>query len=301
MTRLLPPLLPLLALLAACRPKLEVVLPDHLAVGDGATAVVARPQLDIVVRMTRDSTGFNPFDLMQLVVNGTDEAPGMVIGGNWAVFTVPAPGDATFDVALNRRVGTPLDAGTIVTQPYAGPTLASVTPDTAATGSTVTLSGGGFAAGALRVFFGGVEGAVAASDDTTISAVVPADALPGLVWVLVGDDAAEGIVGFQPLDGAGAPVPAATNERVEAAFPAAAPVEAVIRLYGRNFDDEYHSEWGGTNGQRILNRQVITVSPIGEIVACFAIAKSGTPARTTNIQVKKDQSTSNHIPFVVLE
>jgi len=291
----------ILFLSVACRDNPRIVVPDHLGVGDGATEVVARPQLDIVVRMTRDSTGFNPFDLMQLVVNDVDEAPGMVMGGNWAVFTIPAPGDDAFEIALNRRGGSPIDNGMIVTQVYAGPVIDSVSPATAQFGATVTIAGSGFSAGTVRVWFGGVEGEVTANDDTSITAVVPDGAFRGLVWVLVGDDAAEGIVAFEPLDATGEPYGWPRERHIFAVFPAQAKVESVVRIYGYDYDDEYRAEWGGTDGQRVFNVQRLTVEPIGDIVTCFACAKRSTPVRRTNIQIKQDPESSNHLPFVVLE
>ena len=294
-------LLLLFTMLAGCRESLEVVLPNSLAVGGGDTEVVARPQLDIVVRMTMDSTGFNTFDLMQFFVNGNDEVDGMVIGGNWAVYTIPAPGNDTFDVTLTRRVGNFIDEGTIVTVPYAGPTMSSVSPDTAQVGSTVTISGSGFSAGTARVWFGGVEGTVSGGDDTTLSAVVPPDALPGLVWVLIDDANAVGVVGFQPLDLMGEPVVAPEGARIDALSPAAGRTEAVIRVYGHAIDSVFRARWDDKNSQRVLNVQVIDVPPIGEMFVCFAIPGSSTPTGDRDFTLHKDNTSTNILPFVVLE
>ncbi|MHC4941022.1 MAG: IPT/TIG domain-containing protein [Planctomycetota bacterium] len=295
-------LLVLLTLLAGCRESLDVVLPNSLAVGDGQTEVIARPQLDIVVAMSGDSTGFNTFDLMQFFVNGANEVDGMVIGGNWAVFTVPAPGNDTFDLRLTRRTGSFVDEGTIVTQPYAGPLLDSVAPDTTRIGTTVTITGSGFAAGTPRVFFGGIESAtVTPGSDTALTAVVPDEALPGLVWVLIDSQAAEGLVGFQPLDAMDQPIEPPDNRHIDALFPATGRTEAVIRVYGRNYDNSFFARWDNQNSQRVLNVQTITVDPIGEMLVCFAIPGRNVPAGDRDFTLRKDSTSTNILPFVVLE
>ncbi|MFQ5845850.1 MAG: IPT/TIG domain-containing protein, partial [Planctomycetota bacterium] len=199
----------LLLPLAACGDGGSIVVVVGLAQGGGGAGVSDRPELDIVMVMESDSTGFNPADLMRVVVNGVDRTGGVVLGGNFAVLRIdPAPPPLTPQfVELFRRTGPRLDSFTWTTTPYTGPTLASVSPASAPVGTQVTLTGAGFDAAPRRVFFGSREGTVDAFTPTSITATVPPDALPGLVYVLVGPDAAEGLVDFQPLDAAGVPVP----------------------------------------------------------------------------------------------
>jgi len=121
------------------------------------------------------------------------------------------------------------------------------------------------------------------------------------VWVLVRDHAAEGVVGLQPLDASGAPVPPPDDKHIHAVFPAAAPVEAVIRIYGFDWDDDHRVEFGGQNSQRILNFQRITVDPVGELLFCYGVAGANTPPRRTNIRLKENDDSTNELPFVVLE
>lgn len=282
-----------------CRDVPIFVVPERLALGDGATSMSDRPQLDIVVRMREDSTDFNPFDLMQIVVNGTDQATAAVMGGRWAVYTIPAPGNANFDVILNRRLGNNLDNGNFVTVPYSGPTLTTVSPDTSMVGTAVTLTGTGFDAGVARVFFGGVEGIVDSSTATQIVATVPQDAQPGLVWVLLGLDAAEGIIGFQPLDLAGDPIAATAAKRIHAIFPARGKRETVIRVYGRAYDRDHVALFNGSYPERVLNVTTINVSPIGDVLACFAVPNLQTNNGDTNFKLEKDRTATNTLPYVV--
>jgi hypothetical protein len=282
-----------------CRDRAIFVLPEGLAVGDDSTSMSDRPQLDIVVRMMENSDNFNAFDLMQLVVNGTDEATSMVIGGRWAVYTIPAPGNANFEVDLNRRLGENIDRGSFVTAPYSGPTLTSVSPDTAMVGTTVTLTGTGFDSGVARVFFGGVEGTVDSTTATQIVATVPEGAIPGIVWVILDADAAEGIIGFQPLDLAGEPVPISTTKRIDAIFPARGKRETVIRVYGHVFDRNHSAFFNGATPDQVLNVQTITVSPIGDVLTCFALPNLNTAGGAVNFKLERDRIATNILPFVV--
>ena len=121
----------------------------------------------------------------------------MSIGGDWAVYTVVDPGDDAYSIRLTRRTGAFIDDFDWVTVPYSGPLLSGVAPDTAMIGTQVVISGTGFDQGALRVFFGGVEGTIDTSDAMSITATVPDGALPGLVWVLIDNQSPFGLVGFQ--------------------------------------------------------------------------------------------------------
>ncbi|MEM8883576.1 MAG: IPT/TIG domain-containing protein [Planctomycetota bacterium] len=296
-------LLPLLLLVSTlgCRESLEIVVPDRLAAGGGDTTLVARPQLDVVIRMTRDSTGFDGNDLILLTVNDEDESLALVTGGNWSVYTIPAPGFDTFDVLLQRPRGERLDTGSFITEPYTGPTIASVAPNTAPIGSSVTMTGTGFDGGIARVWFGGREGTVTSASATEIVATVPDDALPGLVWVVIGDDAAEGIVGFQPLDEFGDEIPFLGTRHIDAIFPASGPREGVIRVYGRNFDNNFRAFFNGKNPERIFNIQTVDVEPIGSTLVAFAIPNRATDGGTVNFKLEINQVATNILPFVVVD
>jgi len=284
-----------------CREGLDLVLPKNLEPADESMAVSDQPQLDIVVRMASDSTGFNAFDLMQLIVNDTERVfdDAMVIGGEYAVYTVADPGTMSYAVRLNRRVGTFIDDIEWVTQPYAGPTITGVTPDTAMVGTTVTISGTGFDQGVLSVYFGGVEGTVEASTATSITATVPIDALPGLVWVRVDSLAAYGVIGFQPQDDMGVDVPIPTQIHIDQLFPGSSPPGAVIRVYGFNFNNAALSQYNGQSASRVLNATTIDVPPIGEMRMAFAIPRSGTSGGEVNFTLREDGNESNKLPYTI--
>jgi hypothetical protein len=305
MTTTAPRLL-LLALLllwgTGCRDPLDTVLPDYLAPNASATmALSAQPQLDIVVRMTGDATGFNVFDLMQVFVNGTDRVydEGMVIGGDYAVYTVTDPGSATYAVTLNRRAGTFIDSVDWVTEPYAGPTITGVMPDTAKVGTQVTISGTGFDAAPLSVYFGGIEGTVDAFTATTITATVPGDAHPGLVWVRVGSLSAYGVIGFQPQDASGANLPLPTQIHINQLFPGTSATQAVIRVYGFNFDNTAFAAFAGQAASRILNVTTINVPPVGDMRMAFAVPNSSTPLGLVDFKLQDDGVDTNELPYTI--
>ncbi len=300
--RLLLLLAPLL-LAVGCRDKI-LVLPVRLApgggeAGAGGQGTVDQPRLNIVVRMREDSTAFNPFDLMQIVVNGTDMARDSVIAGWYAVLSIePAPAGTMQFVELRRRIGEPLlDTYTYDVVAYTGPTITSVTPNQARENTQVTIAGTGLT-GALRVFFGGVEGTISASTATSITATVPAGALPGLVYVLVGADAAEGVVGFQPLDAQDAPVPAPTAPTLSAAFPASGVSETAVVLYAYGITVNSASVFNDA-GQRVVGATTINVDPIGDIWTAFGVVNLGTPEGAGSVQVEEASVRSNELPFTV--
>jgi len=301
--RLLLLLAPLL-IAVGCRNEV-IVVPTRLAPGGGVAGAggqgtVSEARLDIVVRMREDSTGFNPYDLMQIVVNGTDLARDSVMSGFYAVLSIdPAPAGTMQFVELRRRIGEPLlDTYTFDVLPYTGPRIASVAPNQAREGAQVTITGTGFTTGGMRIFFGGVEGSISASTATSITATVPAGALPGLVYVLVGTDAAEGVVGFQPLDAQDMPVPVPLTPTLSAAFPAAGVAETAVTLYAFGLTG-LSSSVVNDLAQRVIGVATIDVDPIGDISTTFGIVGLGTPEGAGTLLVEEAGVRSNALPFVV--
>ena len=297
-------LLLVLLLPAACGSNFDFVRVQRLAVGgdygDGQTVMSDGQALQITVKIQDDATDFNTFDLMRLIVNGVDRTADMTIGGNYAVLTLDPPpiGTPQF-VELFSRTGTmPLDSATYEAMAFTGPTLASVAPDTARTGTQVTIGGSGFGAGALRVFFGGAEGTVDASTATTITATVPADAEPGLVFVLVGSDAAEGLVAFQPLDDMDQPVPAPTNIRLHYVAPARGPIEQVVLVAGPNFTNDALPKFNNRYSSRLFNLETLDLPPVGEVFTAFAVVAPYTDPGAGTVLLRYGRD-SNALPFTV--
>jgi hypothetical protein len=296
-------LLPLLVAVG-CRNQV-LVIPARLAPGGGVAGAggqgtVSQPRLNIVVRMREDATAFNPFDLMQIVVGGTDLARDSVMAGFYAVLSIePAPVGTMQLVELRRRLGEPLlDTFTYDVVAYSGPTITSVSPNQAREGAQVVIAGTGFGAGALRVFFGGVEGTVDASTATSITATVPVGALPGLVYVLVGTDAAEGVVGFLPLDAQDMPLPIPTTPTLSAAFPAVGTSETAVVLYAIGMTANSASIFNDA-GQRVVGPTTVNVDPIGDITTGFGIVNLGTPEGPGAVQIEEAGVRSNTLPFLV--
>jgi hypothetical protein len=301
--RVLILLVPLLVAVG-CRNEI-LVIPTRLAPGGGVAGAggqgtVSRPQLDIVVRMREDSTAFHPYDLMQIVVDGTDLARDSQMAGFYAVLSIaPAPAGTMQFVELRRRLGEPLlDTYTFDVLPYTGPTIASVTPNQARENTQVTIAGTGFTTGGMRVFFGGVEGTIDASTATSIPATVPVGALPGLVYLLVGADAAEGVVGLRPLDAQDMPVPAPTTVTLSAAFPANGVSETAVTLWAIGMTVNSGSVFNEL-GQRVVGVTTVNVDPIGDISTGFGIVNVGTPEGPGAARVDEAGGRSNELPFTV--
>jgi hypothetical protein len=288
-----------LLLLAACGESPTLVVVNGLAPGDGGSGTTAAAHFDVVVRMEADCTDFHTRDLMRLFVDGVDRTDEVVMGGRFALLRTDPPPLGTRFVEVYRRLGPVLDTFTWDVQPYAGPTLAGVAPDSAREGTQVAIAGTGFAAGPLRVFFGGVEGTVDGSTDSTITATVPAGALPGPLWVLVGADAAEGLVGFQPLDLADQPVPAPTDLRLFAAFPARGPEETAVLVYGADFDDDAYPVFNDKNSTRVFDVQTVVLPPVGTVLRAYAVVYRDTEPGASTMRLREDDRRSNDLPFTV--
>ncbi len=290
--------------LAACGDNIELVIIERLAPGDGERGdgrefTSSRPTLDVLVRIESDATDFNPGDIMRVEINGTDRTADLVMGGNYALIRLdPPPLGAPQFITLGQRVGPVRDTVTITATAYLGPTLASVAPNQAQAGSAVTILGTGFDAGVVRVFFGGVEGTVTASDATSITATIPDDALTGLVWVLIGNDAAEGIVGFQLLDDADEPVPLAAFMQLHAVFPANGSIDTPVTIYGTAIDDFVTPRFVNFEASRVFAEETITVEPIGDIVRAVGVVNIGTRDGAGEVRLERG-FVSNTLPFVV--
>ncbi|MGQ0612659.1 MAG: IPT/TIG domain-containing protein [Planctomycetaceae bacterium] len=292
-------LLLVLLILAACSADTTLVVVQRLSPGGGGASVSARPDLDVVVRLAADATDFFPVDLMRLLFDGVDRTADVVMGGEYAVLRLsPAPAGA-HAIELYRRRGPLLDTFTWNVAPFVGPRLDSVAPESAMVGSAVTLGGSGFGAGAIRVFFGGVEGTVTGSSDTTVTATVPAAAVPGLVYLLIGGEAAEGVVGFSPLDGAGAAIPRPTTRLLFAVFPAHGSREAPTRVYGINFDDEDLPRFSGENGSRLFDLRTESLGMAGDVLHAFAVVDPEAPLGPGTLALSDGSNHSPTLPFTV--
>lgn len=305
MSRVRRPLLLLaLLLLPTCGASLDFVRPQRLAVAGepagGATVVSAGPALHITVRIAADATEFDPTTILRLMVNGIDRTADMSIGGDYATLTIdPPPVGAPQAVELFSRTGTvPLDTATYQALPFVGPTLGGVTPDTARVGTQVTISGTGFDAGPLRVFFGGVEGAVDAFTATSITATVPADAIPGLVFVVVGDDSAVGLVAFLPLDDTDTPVPPPSKTRLFYVAPAKGGIETVVTVIGINFTEDAVPRFNDRNSSRVYNVVTVNFPLLGDLTSAYAVVFPDTDPGAGTVQID-DNGDSNELPFTV--
>ena len=293
----------LLALPAGCTGNPVFVTPTGLGQGGGGNGVSSAPTLDIVIVMGAPSTGFNPENMLRVMINGVERTDEVLLGGSFGVLPMdpaPAPGNPQF-VELFRRAEPPLlDSFTWTTQTYMGPTIASVAPDTAEVGMDVTITGAGLDTATARVFFGGAEGTVTGVAGTSLTATVPADAIPGLVYVLIGSDAAEGIVEFQPLDSMQMPIPTPTSGRtIFAAFPARGPTRTALRIYGLGFGNATETIFNGQVASTVINTTTQTMPLTGDMLNAFAVVGRSSPLGAGTWSLQDDSGVSNSLPFTV--
>ncbi|MDH3591288.1 MAG: IPT/TIG domain-containing protein [Planctomycetota bacterium] len=295
----------LVPLLTACADDLDLVVIERLAPGggvrgDGASVTQARPTLDVLVRIESDATGFFPDNILRVQINGVDRTGDVVMGGVYALVRIdPAPVGVPQFIELFERLGPVRDTVTLTAEAFLGPTVASVTPNQARAGAQVTIAGTGFDAGALRVFFGGIEGTVDASDANSITATVPDGARTGLVYVLIGDAAAEGIVGFQLLDATDEPVPLPITLELFAVFPARGGIETALDIFGTNIDDLVRPNINDRGGDRVFRIETLEVDPIGEITRAIGVILPNTDGGADAIRLERGGEDSIELPFVV--
>ena len=290
----------LLVLLAACGNDPTLVVVNRLAPGNGGAATQSGPHFDIVIRMESDATGFNPEDLMRVLVDGVNRTDEVVIGGLYALLRLDPPPIGQRFVELFARTGPVLDTFTWTVAAFAGTTITGVAPQSARTGTEVTISGTGFLGGVVRVFFGGIEGTVdaGATTDGSITATVPAGALPGLVFVLIGEDAAQGTVEFQPLDDMDVPVPPPAGVHIFALLPGNGAPETLVEIYGVNFDNFAIPTFNGRRASRVFGIELLDFPLIGVVTRAFAVVHTDTPPGAT-AGLTQGNTDSNELPFTV--
>jgi len=290
------------ALLAACSSDPELIVPTRLTFGQGLVATTDRPQFDVVVEMENPATAFIPEQLMTLRINGVDHASEVQLAGYYGVLRIdPAPAGSFVIVELGRRTGEIIDTFGWDVQPYTGPMLVSATPETGAAGTSVDLVGANLGGTDVKVWFGGVAATVDAASPTAIRATVPDGALPGLVYVQIDGHAAEGIVGFQPLDGTGAPVEFPPVPWITGIFPSVALHGQATRIYGTGFNVEgiaiinygYRSEVVGWTSVPLSG---VTV---GETAAAFAVVPPSAFFGDYFVSMGQYGFVSNTLPFRV--
>lgn len=150
---------------------------------------------NLVVLTPPKVTGFSPASgapgtVVTITGSGFTGATGVRIGGLAAAsFTVVNDTQVTATVASGAilgtvRVTTPGGSGTstarFAVQSAAAPTLTSFAPTSGLPSHTITLTGTGFT-GTTEVTFNGVAAGIAASSDTSLSAIVPEGATTGPV------------------------------------------------------------------------------------------------------------------------
>lgn len=145
---------------------------------------------------------------------GLDQVIGVSFNGTKASFTAVSPTQLTTvvpaaatdgQISLTTAGGVPVDAG-----PFAvAPSITGFSPSTGAAGSTVKISGGGFA-GATGVTVAGAAASFTVGSATSITATVPSYGAPGPITVTTPNGTATStglfgqslsIAGFSPTSG----------------------------------------------------------------------------------------------------
>jgi hypothetical protein len=220
----------------------------------------------------------------QVVITGTNftGATGVAFGGTPAAsFTVNSNTQITATVGAGTTSGpvTVTNAGgtgsssTNFTVP-AGPTISSFTPTSGPLGTTVTITGTGFA-GATDVQFptagGGLVSATTFSivSDTTITAVVPAGAVTGPIRVST--------VGSKPGTAVSTASFTVTPPVVSSFSPTTGPVGTTVVITGQGFLGASGVAFAGTPAASF------TVNSNTQITAVVAAGTTNGPVTVTNV------------------
>ena len=191
--------------------------------------------------------------------------------------TVPA-GATTGSVVVT--VGTLSSPGVMFTISTAGPTITTVSPNSGAPGTSVTITGTNFGAtqGTSTVTFGGTVAPSTSWSATSISVTVPAGAATGAVVVTVGGLASNG-VNFT------VPAPAITSLN-----PTSGLAGAAVTITGTNFGTTQ-----GTSTVRFNGTTAVVTSWSNTSIAVSV--PSG--ASTGNVVVTVGTQASNGVSFTV--
>ena len=211
-------------------------------------------------------------------------------GVNWTVV-----GSATLNMTPNVYVGLVVDSGSTsstatatfdnvsvsFSQPIAAPSITSLSPDIAAQGSSVIITGANFGSlqGANSVTFNGTVGMPTYWGSTTIDVPVPVGATSGSVVITVGGVPSNGM----PLTVSQAPI--ATS-----LFPSSGPAATSVTITGLNFGSSQASSSVTFNGTAATPTNW---SPTSIVVPVPAGATTG------NVIVTVAGVASNAIPFTV--
>ena len=82
-------------------------------------------------------------------------------------------------------------------------------------------------------------------------------------------------------------------------FPGTSATEAVIRVYGFNFDNNAFAAFAGQAASRILNVTTINVSPIGDMRMAFAVPNSATPLGLVDFKLQDNGTDTNKLPYTI--
>jgi hypothetical protein len=122
--------------------------------------------------------------------------------------------------------------------------------------------------------------------------------VPGLLFVLVGQDTAVGMVPFLPVDSLGAALPRPGDTWLFYAAPARGPVETVVTVAGLDISDDAVLRFNNSNSGRVFNVQTVNFPLIGDVVVAYGVSADYWDPEAGILEVR-DDGDSNGLPFMV--
>ena len=240
----------------------------------GASAALAAAPTVSAISPTSGPAG------TRVVITGTglSGASSVRLGGKEATFTLDSPTQITAAVpegiAKGRvRVATPAGvarSATVFT--LLKPAVSFFAPTSGVKGTSVTITGTGFL-GATSVRFGGHEANFTVDSATQISAIVPADAVSGLIRVAIGASVAKSDSKFTVGKALG----------IGSFTPTTGGVGTRVVITGRGFSSVTGVRFGGTPASNITvdsTTQITAVVPSGAASGRIEVDSGGRSATT---------------------
>jgi hypothetical protein len=260
---------------------LEAGLYDYFGLGtapnNGATATPlpipspAPPPAPTITSFT-PATGW-PGTSVAVAGSGLAGTNAVSFNGTAAAFTVNSgiqltanvPSAATTGpISVTTAGGTARSTSSFTVTSQPAPTIGSVTPSSAAVGSSVTISGSAFI-GTSAVTFNNIAAAFSVVSDSTITATVPSGALTGSISVTT------------PAGSGSSPTTFGVIPKISSFSPSSGKIGTTVTISGSAFTGATAVTFNGTSAPFTVTSygQIIATVPVGATSGRIAVATPG--------------------------
>lgn len=201
---------------------------------------------------------------------------------------VPA-GATTGPISVTNAAGTATSATSFAITASSGlPAISSFTPTSGPVGTSVTISGNNFLGTTAVEFNGGINGNVLANftinSNTTITAIVPAGAVTGVITISNAAGTVSSRSSFTVASGGGGGNP----PTISSFSPSSGPVGTNVNIFGTNFTGASLVKFGGVNASFtvISSSSISATVPPGAVTGPIAVTTAaGTATSATSFIV----------------